>query len=262
MTEEFKNREIENLLKKLPGVKASDDFEDRLFKKIAEIEYEKQRSGYTSPEKNSGILHKFFGGKNPWLVPALGLSIVVLFTVYITYTHMPGSVNEVDMNSKSPDVKSQIMDTIKSSDNRDLKNTPETVPQATEEKTKEGQVSPSVNQRNGSFKSENMKLKSEESESKTDYINDNEETIKKETEETLQEKNPELIIPESKTGNADDAEVKDKISAPPITPDAGVDVRTESTDVKSAKEKKDSLNKLDSLSKMNLKKLREKLIDK
>ncbi len=78
--------DISDKLKKLPRLKASDDFMTKLESRIAEEESEKysvKKKQYT--EENAGILDKIsMWIRNPWLAPVMGILIFAFIALYVT----------------------------------------------------------------------------------------------------------------------------------------------------------------------------------
>lgn len=94
MADEDKNTELIEKLKNLPRIKTGDDFVLKLESRIAEFEAEK----ISIPvfENKESLFQKIFGQKrNQWLVPAMGLIILAVFTFSIV------KFNETQTEDKS-----------------------------------------------------------------------------------------------------------------------------------------------------------------
>ena len=92
MHEEEKHIEIKKKLKNLPKVKASDDFINSLQRKINLLEAEKgSRSIHKKYVDNieKGFFAKILGSqRNPWLIPALGFTVVLFFIFTVVYINI------------------------------------------------------------------------------------------------------------------------------------------------------------------------------
>lgn len=103
MTEEDKNTELIEKLKNLPKIKTSDDFIIKLENRIAEFESEKIKKPVF--EKKENFFQKIFGQKrNEWLVPALGLLILAVFT----YSLVKFNESQIDEKLNSSETKTDI----------------------------------------------------------------------------------------------------------------------------------------------------------
>jgi hypothetical protein len=129
--EEEQHIDIREKLLKLPKVKASDDFLNALQRKINLADAELNQKKITEDVKES-IWVKLFGKKrNPWLIPSLSLTIVVIFIISI-YVLNSGKVSEIPTMSdfqkketstgKTPDDKEVLKDTKEKSTNQDITN--------------------------------------------------------------------------------------------------------------------------------------------
>lgn len=83
MTDENQNNHLRNILKGLPKVKAKDDFENRLMKRLREVDDEKYHSPALNKLRNSEKRFSLSGLLRPSLAPAIGLTIVLL--IFIAY---------------------------------------------------------------------------------------------------------------------------------------------------------------------------------
>ncbi|MFA5404824.1 MAG: hypothetical protein WC358_07820 [Ignavibacteria bacterium] len=94
MHEEEQHIDIRVKLLNLPKVKASDDFMNALQRKINLADAEVNQKKITDDVKES-IWVKLFGkNRNPWLIPSLSLTIVVIFVVSV-YILNSGKLTEV-----------------------------------------------------------------------------------------------------------------------------------------------------------------------
>ena len=84
MTDNEKHLDIREKLQSLPSVKASDDFVMNLQRRInlAEAQPSTQIHKQNQKKLEEGFFSKLFGGRNAWLVPAVGVTAVV-FLVFI-----------------------------------------------------------------------------------------------------------------------------------------------------------------------------------
>ena len=92
MHEEEKHIEIRDKLKNLPKIKASENFLNSLQRKINILDAEK--SGKSIHKKHienieRGFFGKIFGNKrNPWLIPAIGFTVVLFFVFTVVYINV------------------------------------------------------------------------------------------------------------------------------------------------------------------------------
>lgn len=100
-----KYSEITEKLKNLEHIKASDNFVNKLHSKIVEFESEKRlEHSKKFDEGRGGFLRNLFGNRQyPWLIPAVGFTVIVFFVFYITYL----SQNPVENSKESPSTKTQ-----------------------------------------------------------------------------------------------------------------------------------------------------------
>lgn len=108
MTEDEKYTDISDKLKKLPRLKASDDFMTKLESRIAQEESERssvKKRQYA--EENYGILDKIsMWVRNPWLAPVMGILIFAFIALYVTqfnkhetFNDTKQEINQMDNNS-------------------------------------------------------------------------------------------------------------------------------------------------------------------
>jgi hypothetical protein len=87
-TDEEKYKKLRDQLHSLPRIKAKNDFEARLFARIKELEH---NTGIThkvqKPEKEYSFIEWLSGIFRPSLVPALGLSVVLLAAIIVYFTY-------------------------------------------------------------------------------------------------------------------------------------------------------------------------------
>lgn len=92
MHEEEKHIEIREKLKNLPKIKASESFLNSLQRKINLLEAEK--SGKSIHKKHiekieGGFFGRILGSqKNPWLIPAIGFTVVLFFVFTVVYINV------------------------------------------------------------------------------------------------------------------------------------------------------------------------------
>jgi hypothetical protein len=90
--EDERHIDIKRKLKNLPKVQASDDFVNSLQRKINLVEAEKSsRSIHKKYVDNieKGFFAKILGSrKNPWLIPALGFTVVLFFIFTVVYINV------------------------------------------------------------------------------------------------------------------------------------------------------------------------------
>lgn len=120
MADEDKNTELIEKLKNLPRIKTGDDFVLKLESRIAEFEAEKISIPVT--ENKESLFQKIFGQKrNQWLVPAMGLIVLAVFTFSIvkfnetqtedksvlseTKTSIPIDKNSIESNKTNTELK-------------------------------------------------------------------------------------------------------------------------------------------------------------
>ena len=107
MHEEEKHIEIRDKLKNLPKIKASENFLNSLQKKINLLDAEK--SGKSIHKKyieniERGFFGKIFGSqRNPWLIPALGFTVVLFFIFTVVYIN----VNNNNLNITGEQTKDE-----------------------------------------------------------------------------------------------------------------------------------------------------------
>lgn len=100
-----KYSEITEKLKNLEHIKAGDDFVHKLHSKIVEFESEKRLEHTKKFDKGrGGFLRNLFGNRQyPWLIPAVGFTVIVFFVFYITYLNQ----NPAENNNESLSTKTQ-----------------------------------------------------------------------------------------------------------------------------------------------------------
>lgn len=255
MIEEEKNIEIRKLLKSLPDVKAGSDFEERLKEKISQLETDNESEKQKSEIKKTGFLESIFGSrKNPWLVPALGFSIVVLFTIYVTYTYRQSTFENFNDGSQEKNMNRQEAGDTNKGNIRiqeELKSAPETE----HNKTPEAPVSP-VDENKSSPESGRKTVTDSKPEAvETEIRKDETGTIKEEDDRNLIK---EEIIPKS-ADEETEVEKKEKVTAPSMIPEESTGMEKATDRMMMKKDSSDSLKKLDSLNKIKLEKLRDKL---
>ena len=110
MSDENQNNPLKNILKGLPKVKAKDDFEIRLMKRLREAEDEKFRS----PALNKLLFTKkrfsLSSLLRPSLAPAIGLTIVLLVFIayYINISIIQKSPVKQEISQNQPDVQKEV----------------------------------------------------------------------------------------------------------------------------------------------------------
>lgn len=105
MTEDEKYTDISEKLKRLPKIKATDDFMSKLESRIAEEESERVSvtKKHYSIEK-VGILDKIsMWIKNPWLAPAMGILIFAFIALYVTQFNRHETFNDTKQESIQQD---------------------------------------------------------------------------------------------------------------------------------------------------------------
>ena len=87
LDDEIKYKKLRESLRSLPKIKAKGDFEARLFRKIKE--HESHSRLHTAPEmgKKSSIIDVLANLLRPSLVPAIGLTVVLLITVVVYFAY-------------------------------------------------------------------------------------------------------------------------------------------------------------------------------
>ncbi|MBC8490564.1 MAG: hypothetical protein H8D45_31500 [Bacteroidetes bacterium] len=92
MHKDEKHIDIKKKLKNLPKVQASDDFVNSLQRKINLVEAEKSSSSIHKKYVDNiekGFFAKILGSrKNPWLIPALGFTVVLFFIFTVVYINV------------------------------------------------------------------------------------------------------------------------------------------------------------------------------
>ncbi len=108
MDKEEKYHEIRSKLQNLEQVKASDNFVHNLHHKIVELESEKrQEHAKKFDEGLGGFLRNLFSTRQyPWLVPAVGFTVLIFFVFYITFLNKNASEkNEQLLSTKQESVE-------------------------------------------------------------------------------------------------------------------------------------------------------------
>ena len=107
MSTEEENTDIADKLRNLPKINAGDDFMLKLDKKIAEYENEKiYGRKFSSGESKEGFWQRIFGQRrNSWLIPAMGLTAVAVFALYITQFNS----DKIEFFEKSSVVQTDVM---------------------------------------------------------------------------------------------------------------------------------------------------------
>ena len=113
MTEDEKYTDISEKLKKLPRLKASDDFMAKLESRIAEEESERssvKKKHYE--EEKEGILDKIsMWIRNPWLAPVMGILIFAFIALYVTQFNRHETFNETKQENIQQDKNSGTQNT-------------------------------------------------------------------------------------------------------------------------------------------------------
>lgn len=256
MSEEEKNIEIRRLLKSLPDVKAGSDFEQRLKEKISLLELQEESEKRKSENKTAGLLDKIFGSKkNPWLVPALGFSIVVLFTVYVTYTYRQSTLdNFKDSSQEKNMMKQEAADTVKN--NSDTQTELQAAPESEMNKTLKTNIPP-VDANKSVPETDRKSVQITKPETAETEFRKEEPGTQMEDED---DKNliKEEIIPQSAD---EDAEMKksENVPVPTLMREENTGTENATDKMMMKKDSSDSLKKLDSLNKIKLEILRDKL---
>lgn len=88
MKEEEQNTDLRRKLRNLPGIKASDDFENKLLRRINSLKAEEANQKEKAVEKTSsrlGFFDGFLGKRRPvWFIPALSAAVLAVVALTIT----------------------------------------------------------------------------------------------------------------------------------------------------------------------------------
>lgn len=96
MREEEQNIEIREKLLNLPKVKASNDFVNALQRKINLSDAKLNQKKIPDEIQKESIWIKLFGKKrNPWLIPSLSLTIVVVFVISVYILNSSKKISEI-----------------------------------------------------------------------------------------------------------------------------------------------------------------------
>lgn len=95
MDNEEKYNDIREKLQKLEQIKAGDNFVNNLHYKIVELESEKRKEHLKKyDEARGGFLKNLFSNiQYPWLIPAVGFTVLIFFVFYITFLNRSGTKN-------------------------------------------------------------------------------------------------------------------------------------------------------------------------
>lgn len=275
MDSEEKYLDIREKLKNLEQIKAGDDFVYKLQNKIVELEAENRKDHSKIFNKDrGGFLRNLFANRQyPWLIPAVGFTMLIFFVFYITFLNKNASVNNTDTLS------------IQKSEQTETKNSPPPQNTASEKKDSKSPVTPEPDNSNsgnetltqrdlaGDLKkgdksisgNENGKQLNEKDEvknnlnspktfaqnrieKKVDTENDNKDLSKQNSEPATIENNGMVgVEPLSKDSNNKRSETDDKTGS--------VTAKDESNNIK-------LIEKLNIIDKANLENLRDKVSNK
>ncbi len=144
MSDEEKYLEIREKLKSLETIKASSNFTNNLHLKIVEEEALRRNAHFKKYDnEKGGFLRNFLSNKQyPWLIPAVGFTMVIFFIFYVTYVNVDieqleksGSASEYTDESKTADNNSGLKN-YESKNLSDLKNSIDNLPKENTENLK------------------------------------------------------------------------------------------------------------------------------
>jgi hypothetical protein len=96
MFDEEQHKNIRKILKSLPKVKAKEDFESNLYRRIREVESEKYSAH--SLRKYSGVhirkLNWFTNIFKPAYVSAIGVTVILLICIFVYFSYLPHKTEE------------------------------------------------------------------------------------------------------------------------------------------------------------------------
>ncbi|HMS63788.1 MAG TPA: hypothetical protein PKD83_00890 [Ignavibacteria bacterium] len=176
MSDEEKNIELIEKLKNLPRIKAGDDFMFKLESRIAEYESERNHlSESVNKKEQPTFFQRLFGQKrNQWLVPAMGLTVITVFAVYITKF----SNNQID---EKAELNGRTNIENKTSENNSAENRNDNTPKTDTEKL-------SIENDSKKNESENLKEKvTATDQNAEEYKNSPESEISKKTKDKREE---------------------------------------------------------------------------
>jgi len=88
LKEEEQNTDLRRKLRNLPGIKASDDFENKLLRRINTLEAEEAKQKEKAEERTSnklGFFDGFLGKRRPvWFIPALSAAVLAVVALTVT----------------------------------------------------------------------------------------------------------------------------------------------------------------------------------
>ncbi|MEO8209361.1 MAG: hypothetical protein ABI840_02280 [bacterium] len=101
MDSEEKYLDIREKLRNLEQVKASNNFIHNLHHKIVEVETEKRKMHFKKfDEGKGGFLRNLFANRQyPWLIPAVGFTVIIFFVLYMTFVSKNASENNKEQLS-------------------------------------------------------------------------------------------------------------------------------------------------------------------
>jgi len=276
LSDEEKYLEIREKLRNLETVKASSDFTNRLHLRIIEEEASRRSDHIKKFDaEKGGFLRNLFANRQyPWLIPAVGFTMVIFFVFYITFLSRDSMEENFNKSFSSNDKQ----------DNESI--TKDTEIQKHESKAEvekfEGRQNSNSNENNTTKSVDTGDDLSKNKTSKTNITNSRESekpelglvestkpvtapsdaTVMKEEVKTNSDKSEESKSVESEdTGNDFSSLKKDKKD----NDNNPIESRKSDNEVESAKEEKQDLKnlllKLDNMDKSGLENIRKKIVE-
>ncbi|MDQ3021824.1 MAG: hypothetical protein M3R36_14820 [Bacteroidota bacterium] len=129
MDSEEKYSDIREKLRNLEQVKAGDNFVHNLHHKIVELEAGKRKMHFKKfDEGKGGFLKNLLANRQyPWLIPAVGFTMVIFFVLYMTFVSKNASENnkEISSTQKSDQTQNKSKEQVEANENKELTSTPE-----------------------------------------------------------------------------------------------------------------------------------------
>jgi len=268
LSDEEKYLEIREKLKSLETIKASSNFTNNLHLKIVEEEALRRNAHIKKyDDEKGGFLRNFLSNKQyPWLIPAVGFTMVIFFVFYVTYVNVDieqleksGSSNGLTDESKTADNNSGLKN-YESKNLSDLKNSIDNLPKENSENFKSQSYTDQGNFKGRELKNENKNYQSKQDLSliETDKPNVTSADNKVYTSEKTVEKSKSVNEPDAEDNTKEKDMKLTELGKSKNPVESGTDVRSESF-LPDDKTEKIMHMKLDKIDKTGLENILDKI---
>lgn len=266
MDSEEKYSDIRNKLQNLEQVKASDNFVHNLHHKIVEFESEKRKQHAKKYDEGlGGFLRNLFANRQyPWLIPAAGFTVLIFFVFYITFLNKNASEKNEQLLSTNKQESTEQKNGITQKEQTETKEPPVVTSEPEKQLTDKGKIS--EKDIASDLKTDKNPTPVETERKATDreapkiYKEESKATDKNEPEVTYDGKAMEQTAPESKI---EPETKKERVSSTqPKDENAKADTDMMSKGILKTDDpgNKRLREKIDSVSKVDLEKLRELIL--